>query len=318
MAGLAAAHELVERGFEVTVYERKSLGGKARSIPVKGTATGGRRDLPGEHGFRFFPGFYSHIPDTMARIPFGTNQNGVFDNLVGAGMPLFPRSGGRDDQNLFGLIPDPRHLATPDALIRFITTSCSAGSSSRPSRRRTSRPGWSSSSPAATSGGSASGSRSRGGTSWRAAKRSPEYQTVAARGLTRALVAAKEEIASTRTIGNMAEAFLYSFAGIGTDGPSSRPDPERPHERGVDRPVGAAAAQQGSAVPRRYDDHRAGRHEGSHHRRPRRGAQRPDDDRGRLVRRRDAGRAPRPPAVAGRAAMPTRASRVSRDWSWTG
>src|SRR5687768_8159883 len=55
MAGLAAAHELAERGFDVTVYERKALGGKARSIPVAGTGKGGRRDLPGEHGFRFFP-----------------------------------------------------------------------------------------------------------------------------------------------------------------------------------------------------------------------------------------------------------------------
>src|SRR4051812_39701139 len=53
MAGLAAAHELAERGFDVTVYERNALGGKARSIPVAGTAKGGRRSLPGEHGFRF-------------------------------------------------------------------------------------------------------------------------------------------------------------------------------------------------------------------------------------------------------------------------
>ena len=218
MAGLAAAHELVERGFEVTVYERKALGGKARSIPVPGTARGGRRPLPGEHGFRFFPGFYHHIPDTMARIPFGTNENGVFDNLVGAGMPLFPRSGGRDDQNLFGMIPDPRHLATPDALRRLIVNELVGGSMVKPTdaayfatrlvvflsscdERRFGQ--WEQ-------------------TSWwdfvRAEKRSPEYQTVAARGLTRALVAAKEEIASTRTIGNMAEAFLYSFAGIGTHG----------------------------------------------------------------------------------------------------
>src|SRR4051794_36194849 len=62
MAGLAAAHELAERGFDVTVYERNALGGKARSIPVAGTGRGGRRDLPGEHGFRFFPGFYHHVP----------------------------------------------------------------------------------------------------------------------------------------------------------------------------------------------------------------------------------------------------------------
>ncbi len=53
MAGLAAAHELIERGFEVHVYERHELGGKARSIGVAGTARGGRRPLPGEHGFRF-------------------------------------------------------------------------------------------------------------------------------------------------------------------------------------------------------------------------------------------------------------------------
>src|SRR4051794_14600985 len=50
MAGLAAAHELVERGFAVHVFERKALGGKARSIPVAGTGAGGRKPLPGEHG----------------------------------------------------------------------------------------------------------------------------------------------------------------------------------------------------------------------------------------------------------------------------
>src|SRR5688572_1007650 len=57
VAGLSAAHELADRGFAVTVYERKALGGKARSIPVPGSGTGGRPDLPAEHGFRFFPGF---------------------------------------------------------------------------------------------------------------------------------------------------------------------------------------------------------------------------------------------------------------------
>ena len=71
VAGLSAAHELAERGFEVTVFETRSIaGGKARSMPVPGSGTDGRRDLPGEHGFRFFPGFYRHLPDTMRRIPF--------------------------------------------------------------------------------------------------------------------------------------------------------------------------------------------------------------------------------------------------------
>src|SRR5258708_39740109 len=84
VAGLSAAHELAERGFSVTVYETKSIwGGKARSMGSPGTGTSGRRDLPGEHGFRFFPGFYKHLPDTMKRIPCGANCNGVFDNLVG-------------------------------------------------------------------------------------------------------------------------------------------------------------------------------------------------------------------------------------------
>ena len=35
VAGMSAAHELIERGFEVMVLERGHLaGGKARSIPV--------------------------------------------------------------------------------------------------------------------------------------------------------------------------------------------------------------------------------------------------------------------------------------------
>jgi len=218
MAGLAAAHELIERGFEVTVYERKALGGKARSIPVPRTASGGRRHLPGEHGFRFFPGFYSHIPDTMARIPFGTNGNGVLDNLVNAPIPLFPRSGGRDDQNLFGLIPDPRHLATPDALKRFIVDELVGGKMIPPHEAAyfaTRLVVYMSSCDERRFGQWEK-------TSWwdfvRAEQRSAEYQTVAARGLTRALVAAKEEIASTRTIGNMGEAFLNAIAGRGTQG----------------------------------------------------------------------------------------------------
>src|SRR5215216_3191309 len=57
VAGLSAAHELAERGFEVVVLEARDIpGGKARSLPVPGSGTGGRADLPAEHGFRFFPG----------------------------------------------------------------------------------------------------------------------------------------------------------------------------------------------------------------------------------------------------------------------
>ena len=70
VGGLTAAHELVERGFEVVVLESRSIpGGKARSFAVPGSGVDGRADLPAEHGFRFFPGFYRHLPDTMGRIP---------------------------------------------------------------------------------------------------------------------------------------------------------------------------------------------------------------------------------------------------------
>ncbi len=63
VAGLTVAHELACRsGFEVIVHEpRPDFGGKARS-----QFSGG---LPGEHGFRFFPGWYLHVSDIMRRIP---------------------------------------------------------------------------------------------------------------------------------------------------------------------------------------------------------------------------------------------------------
>ena len=85
VAGLSAAHELSERGFRVSVFEtRDALGGKARSFPVPGSARDGGLPLPGEHGFRFFPGFYQHLPHTMRRIPYGHRGRTVADNLVTA------------------------------------------------------------------------------------------------------------------------------------------------------------------------------------------------------------------------------------------
>jgi uncharacterized protein with NAD-binding domain and iron-sulfur cluster len=75
MSGLTVAHELIERGFSVTVYEPAYLGGKARSMDAPGPVSGGRQALPGEHGFRFFPGCYQHVPDTMSRIPVAGGSN---------------------------------------------------------------------------------------------------------------------------------------------------------------------------------------------------------------------------------------------------
>jgi uncharacterized protein with NAD-binding domain and iron-sulfur cluster len=81
----------------VTVYERRAWGGKARSTWVPNSATGGRKPLPGEHGFRFEFGFYYNLPDTLRRIPFGSNRNGVFDNLVDAADFVLARDGSVPD-----------------------------------------------------------------------------------------------------------------------------------------------------------------------------------------------------------------------------
>lgn len=111
VSGLSAAHELAEHGYEVTVYEYyDALGGKARSMDVPGTGTGGRKPLPGEHGFRFFPGFYRNLPDTMRRIPFPGNANGVHGNLRSGTEALFARGSGRSDLH-FPL----RRVTTPPA-----------------------------------------------------------------------------------------------------------------------------------------------------------------------------------------------------------
>lgn len=221
MAGLTTAHELAERGFEVTVFEPTAWGGKARSIPVPDTAAGGRADLPGEHGFRFFPGFYHHVPDSMRRTPFGSNPNGVGDNLVSAQGAKFLRGGDRVDAFIFGIGPDPQALGSlegirkyltesltgqnvpPDELAYFVTRMLVFFTSSK--ERRLGQ--WEN-------------------VSWwdfvGAETRSPDYQHVLAAGLTRNLVAAKETVASTRTIGTMGEAFIYNAMGQGNDGALDR------------------------------------------------------------------------------------------------
>jgi len=68
-AGLTAAHELACRGYDVTVVEastRARAGGKCASQFWRHPKYG---MLPGEHGFRFFPGFYHHATALLERIP---------------------------------------------------------------------------------------------------------------------------------------------------------------------------------------------------------------------------------------------------------
>ena len=61
ISGLTAAHELVEKGFSVDVYEKDSIpGGMARSI--NGT-------FPSEHSWRGYGPFYYNTFEMMSRIP---------------------------------------------------------------------------------------------------------------------------------------------------------------------------------------------------------------------------------------------------------
>jgi uncharacterized protein with NAD-binding domain and iron-sulfur cluster len=208
VAGLSAAHELAERGYDVTVYEKRDMfGGKARSLSVPNTATAGRKDLPGEHGFRFFPRFYKHLPDTMMRIPFPGNGS-VFKNLVNATRIEVARSGNvplvltaripRDPQDwavalhtmFTGIgVPDDEVLFFVDRLL-VLLTSC-------PERRLAEYekiPWW---------------------TFVGANTRSKEYQTLLAEGLTRSLVAMRAEDGSTRTVGYMLLQLLFGLLTTG-------------------------------------------------------------------------------------------------------
>ncbi|MCB5168953.1 FAD-dependent oxidoreductase [Streptomyces bambusae] len=223
VAGLTAAHELAERGYAVTVYERRALGGKARSMDVPDSARGGRRPLPAEHGFRFIPGIYHNLPDTMRRIPFDGNPNGVWDNLVAPPEMMFARSGGRED--LRGPIPWPGHEPAGldvDELRRALTglletffrlplhetayfvdrvlvfmTSCDERRDEVWERT----PWWEFT---------------------RASRMSYEYQRILAIGVTRNIVATKAEEASTRTVGALGEAFVFNLLGRGADGAPDR------------------------------------------------------------------------------------------------
>ena len=85
VAGMSAAHELTERGYDVEIYERNEIyvGGKARSVDYKGSiAPFYKTPLPGEHGFRFFPGFYKHITDTMKRIPYTSAEGKALEGVT--------------------------------------------------------------------------------------------------------------------------------------------------------------------------------------------------------------------------------------------
>ncbi len=226
VAGLSAAQELVERGFTVEVYEKgPSFGGKARSINAVGTGTGPRKDLPGEHGFRFFPGFYSHVTDTMSRIPIGGGKHVFPDNFEEAkriavcqtsSPPWLFLSSVPMPSNTLGwlqalvslLTADNLGLSTQDAvffakrILLFLMT----------------------------------GHKRREGeyeqTPWYefiGATRSAQYEKILARSLTLMLVAMKAEDASTRTVGTILVQLLIDIL-----------DPTRQSDRILNAPTNDA------------------------------------------------------------------------------
>ena len=202
IGGLTAAHELAERGFKVTVYDlKRHPGGKSRTLPAPGTGQGGRPDLPGEHGFRFVPAFYRHLPDSMKRIAFGSGT--CYDNLTPTsrieiaqyeGDPVilpsrFPKSLA-DLQLIFKDVFHTRFGLLPGELEYFgeriwqIMTSCR--------ERRL---------------------HELESVSWwdyvGAGSRSPAYQKFLAEGLSRSLVAANAREGSARTIGQVQVQLMF-------------------------------------------------------------------------------------------------------------
>ncbi|MDY6780312.1 MAG: FAD-dependent oxidoreductase [Halobacteria archaeon] len=204
VGGLSAAHELAERGFDVEVHEARDVfGGKARSIDVPGEDVRGENVpdgdavYPGEHGFRFFPGFYQHVTETMKRIPFDDNPNGVYDNLVQTSeilksmedRPSIRSSDGTPtsveglrkrlrDAFWRGLVPDHEHNFFVDRVLTLMT-SCDERW-----RNEYENISW-----------------------WdfvEAERMSEDYKRFLARGPTKLLVAMRPEESSTRTIGRIA------------------------------------------------------------------------------------------------------------------
>ncbi|HEY7056222.1 MAG TPA: FAD-dependent oxidoreductase [Vicinamibacterales bacterium] len=215
IGGLSAAHELAERGFKVDVYERRTIfGGKARSIPVPNSAIEGRKLLPGEHGFRFFPSFYRHIPDTMSRIPFRDNPRGVLDNLVPTTRMIIARAGApsmllcsrfpqnRDDwrvagRSVFGFLGV---VSAFDILYYFKRllvwlTSCDE----RRTREYEYVPWWQFT---------------------RAESRSEGYRQFFGQGFTRQMVAIRAEESSTRTVGAIGLQLGLGYLSRGVDADS--------------------------------------------------------------------------------------------------
>ena len=184
--------------------------------------------FPAEHGFRFFPGFYRHLPDTMKRIPFPGHADGVLGNLVPTSQVQlalegrseivtpahFPSSLDDLGQAFDSLLQQATTLGVPagdqanfvNALL-LLLTSCKERRFAEFEHQS-----WWEFSGAQT--------------------RSPEYGKFLADGLTRTLVAAKAREMSARTGGTILLQLLFDLARPGQPGGSGT---QWAHERRLDR-----------------------------------------------------------------------------------
>jgi uncharacterized protein with NAD-binding domain and iron-sulfur cluster len=211
VAGMSAAHELVERGYTVEVFDANTtyVGGKARSINYTGNPNKPySKPLPGEHGFRFFPGFYRHVIDTMQRIPYPNPQGSstVADNLTHTSRIMIARynkapivtvaSFPKSLSDFILIIRDMHGMdsgLTTEEITFFAERVWQLATSSITRRDNDyERLGW-----------------------WQyleADRFSTTYQNLLVRGLTRTLVAARAETASTKTGGNIFLQLIYGMA----------------------------------------------------------------------------------------------------------
>ncbi|MFF4738446.1 FAD-dependent oxidoreductase [Streptomyces sp. NPDC001262] len=220
VGGLTAAHELAERGFEVTVHERRSVaGGKARSLYVPHSGTDGRRDLPGEHGHRGVFGFYHNLPDTLRRIPL-PGGGSVFDNLTPVSWIELARSGNRP------AVPVPVRSGRPPLADAGLLVASVAGLLSESLRL----PPWEAAFFAKQAVMLFTSCTERRFGQWEhvgwwdyieAARMSQDYQRLFGGGV-QLLQALRPPTASARTSGQGLEAIVNDLAGRGSDGPADR------------------------------------------------------------------------------------------------
>jgi uncharacterized protein with NAD-binding domain and iron-sulfur cluster len=221
VAGMSAAQELAERGYQVEVFERHHtyVGGKARSVNVPGTnLTHPDKFLPGEHGFRFFPGFYRHVTDTMARIPFRgpdgkLNRKGCFDNLVSTRRIMIARY---DKPSIIADANFPRSLSDLEVTIHDLHAGAETGLTTEEEEFFAARI-WQ-----LMTSCQARRANDYERLSWwdyLEADRftSHAYRSLLVAGLTRTLVAAQARSASTKTGGDILLQLLFNMMTPGTN-----------------------------------------------------------------------------------------------------